>query len=83
MGSKRMAESVARCRLDDTGPRHGGVYIALYDGGFDVMPAFLPGLRIAPSRVLRKDPLPAPLLAGVGILLGECIGKLDLAPSES
>ena len=83
MRGKRMTKRVTDRSFCQTSQHHGISDSLLHEKFVNMMAALFLRLEIMPSVLLRKDPLPAPVLRGVGILPVKGIWKLHTAPPIS
>lgn len=67
--------------IGEAGLSHRAVHRLWEDGFVKVMPLFFAGLLLLLRVLLRKDPLPVPLLGRVGIFAVESAGQQHAAPT--
>ena len=83
MRGKRMTKRVTGSSFCQTSQHHGISDSLLHERFVNMMAALFLRLEIVPSVLLGKDPLPAPVLRGVGILPVKGIWKLHTTPPIS
>ena len=72
-----VAKGVAARRFSDAGFDAGVLESALEDGFVEMMPPPRSGEAVGIVAGGGKDPLPAPLLVGVGVFAAERVRQLD------